>query len=120
MLRKDMQPNDMQRDDMTALLKDPVTYLFQAPAPRNDVGSVMITIEAVGRRWWILHRSDGKSGGVFDHKAAALHQAKIDTIALPSAIIAIIESDGSEDRQRYERGSLAGPPGTPRLKLVDS
>ena len=114
-----MQRNDVQRDDMTALLKDPVTYLFHVPAPRNDAGSVTITVEAVGRRWWILHRSDGKSGGVFDQKAAALHQAKIDTIALPSAIIAIIEPDGSEDRLPYERGILAGPPGMPRLKLVD-
>ena len=103
---------------MTALLKDPVSYLFHAPAPCEETDVVTITIEALGPRWWILHRSDGKSGGIFDHKAGALHQARIDAMPLRCSIIAIIEPDGSKDGQLYVRGTLSGRPDEPLLKLV--
>ena len=103
---------------MALPLKDPLSRLFEPPACANDRAIVTLTIEALGPRWWIFHRSDGRSGGIFDDLSGALLQARIDARALPKAVIETIDADGSRQSAFYVRGELAGLPNSPLLTLV--
>jgi hypothetical protein len=59
------------------------------PAPK--LRSVTFTIEAMSPVWWILHRSDGRSGAVFDCREVALRVARSESVPLPLAIIESID-----------------------------
>ena len=97
--------------------KDAVSRLFEPATVAKDT-TVIFTIEPLGRRWWIFHRSDGRSGGIFDDVEGAILQAKLDARSVQTAIIETVDRSGSTQAQRFIRGALAGDPDRPVISLV--
>lgn len=98
--------------------EDVLSRLFETPVGANDTGIVAITIEALGPRWWIVHRSDGRSGGIFDDFGGAQRQALLDARALPQTIVEIIDAAGSRLRNLYLSGEPVTTSDRPVLKIV--
>jgi hypothetical protein len=59
--------------------------------PATKVRSVTFTVEALSSIWWLLHRSDGRSGAVFDCRETALRFVRSESRALPLAIVESID-----------------------------
>lgn len=53
--------------------------------------TVVIIVEPIGLRWWVMHRNDGKSGGFFDDRASALRYAEREARKLIDARIEVRE-----------------------------
>jgi len=84
---------------------DPVADIFEPPNSKpNPTGDVTLTIEMSGPRHWVLHRSDGRCGGIFIDRKSALHEARQEASMLSGALIVITEANGDVIREHFRAG----------------
>ena len=96
---------------------DSIARLFRSRPPANDQ-LVTFVVEPLGNRWWIVHRTDGKSGGIFDDRHGAMQQAIMDARPIQQASIEVVHHSGARQRMIYNRGVKADADGKPSIKLV--